>query len=78
MTEPTIAEIESVFDELVAKGFPGATGMKLPDITDVLKVKTQKSFSQQEVANGIETYRTSSSPKFDVQSGSGFWITKKI
>ncbi len=71
-------EIESVFEELIAKGFPGATGMKLPDITGVLNIKTQKSFSQQEVANGIETYRNSSAPKFDVQSGSGFWITKKI
>jgi hypothetical protein len=77
MANPTIEEINSVFQELIAKGFSGATGMKLPDITDVLNNKTQKSFSQQEVANGIETYRTSSSPKFDVQSGSGYWITEK-
>jgi hypothetical protein len=78
MANPTVSEIENIFQELIAKGAPGATGMKVPDITVATNTKTQKSFTQQEVEDGIETYRTSSSPKFDVQPGSGLWITMKI
>lgn len=78
MANPAVSEMEDAFQDLIAKEPTEPTAATIADILTVLKSQTRKSFSQQQVANAIETYRTSSSPKFDVQPSSGFWIISEV